>query len=490
MNNPITHEHAPHREVPLDQVLTQIGTGHFHHRLFWISGLGFAAAAIEVIFLGFAIPELREQWHLNEYQIGLLPTVIGIGSMVGQLTLGPIADAYGRKPVFVGTVLVVVIAGISSAFAPNVTWLCIIRSVVAIGYGGNIAVDFTLTSEFLSTEGRSSMLFRMAYMWPVGQLITCILAWMFIPSCGWRGFAVACSIPTLLICFLRPLIPESPRWLLLSGRTEEALEVCQEIATVCGKRPEDVGLHAGTVLTLSNEVCHVDSSDMRAETRVWEKTFALFSAPFLRTTLGVTALGCGLSVAGYGCNTFMPSFLAMKGIHGESRYHTMVAIAGSQLVGITAMYASSNSCGRLVLIPLALTCTSLCLFSFGIAGTQTAILISSCFASSFLEAGYCLFHVYVPEVYPTELRATACGSLSTIGSIITGLIPMTTAYMISTGDILDAIFFFSIVTLATGFMCFVCLDIETAGLDLSDKVPTFNGIGRRNSSSDVAAKGV
>jgi len=483
---PITN--APH-EVSLDQVFTEIGTGYFHHRLFWVSGLGFAAAAIEVVFLGFALPELRAGWHLSEYQVGLLPTVVGIGSMIGQLTLGPIADAYGRRPVFLGTVLVVVIFGMCSALAPNITWLCIIRIFVSVGYGGNIAVDFTLVSEFLSTEGRASMLFCMAFMWPLGQLLTCIFAWVFIPLFGWRGFAVACVAPTLLICFLRPLIPESPRWLLLNGHTKEAVQVCEEIATVCGKSPESVGLGPGAILTLNNETSDMNRSNIDSTTQVWEKTLKLFTGPLLRTTVGVMALECGLSVAGYGCGTFMPSFLAMKGIPSASRYSTMLAMSGAQIVGVAGMYIISDSCGRLVLIPITLICTSLCLFGFGIATTQTAVLISSCCASCFLEGGYALFYVYVPEVYPTELRATACGSLSTIGSVATGLVPMMTAYLISQGSLLEAILFFCILTIAMGFVCFLCLHIETAGHNLPDRSPTLKRAEGSSLSSDAAVRG-
>jgi len=116
--------------IPLDEVLSNIGIGWFHTRLLWLCGLGFCASAVEVVLSGFLYMELRKDWHLNEYQIGLIPTVVGAGAFVGEISWGPLADAYGRRTVFTLTCLVSFAFGMGTAFAPNLHWLIFLRCLM------------------------------------------------------------------------------------------------------------------------------------------------------------------------------------------------------------------------------------------------------------------------------------------------------------------------------------------------------------------------
>eukprot|EP00971_Amphidinium_carterae_P210515 4177119-Amphidinium_carterae.1 len=83
-------------EVPLDEVLSAIGDGWFQTRLTWVCGLGFSAAAVEVVLTGFAFTELLEVWNLSEQELSVVPMLVGIGSILGELCWGPMADYFGR----------------------------------------------------------------------------------------------------------------------------------------------------------------------------------------------------------------------------------------------------------------------------------------------------------------------------------------------------------------------------------------------------------
>jgi len=115
-------------QIPLDQVLSKIGLGYFHMRLWWICGFGFSAAAIEVVLMSFVFPELaRGPWKLDEYQLGALATIIGCGSIFGTTLFGGLADMYGRRNVFMITVVIVVVFGLASSFASSYYWLAGLR---------------------------------------------------------------------------------------------------------------------------------------------------------------------------------------------------------------------------------------------------------------------------------------------------------------------------------------------------------------------------
>lgn len=456
-----------HQTVSLDEVLANIDTGYFHTRLWWVCGLGFAAAAIEVVVMGFVFPELRESWKLDEYQLGLLASIVGLGSIIGECLWGAVADRIGRRPVFLITVIVVVVAGIASACAPGPFMLCGTRFFVGFGYGGNIAVDFALLSEFLATQARGKHLFWVSTFWPVGQLFTTLAAWALIPHYGWRIFMACCVIPSLLAAFSRPWIPESPRWLLSRGRAQEATQVLRDIAATNGKRPDEVGLPDGTQVTLSNEVSQLSGS---SGDEFYGDTSKLLSADLWRTTVGVSIFVSALNFAGYGITTFMPSFLEMKGIPGRTIYATMTLNALSQFPGVFGVAALAPVYGRLTLIQTSLFCAAAALLAFAFARDRVYVAMCTCFASMFLEGGWAMFHVYVPEAFPTELRASACGLLSATGSVFAMAAPFISAYFVERGLAFYAIISFSAIVGAASLLTWLFLHIETTDRDLQDKL--------------------
>lgn len=462
--------------IPLDQVLSQIGVGHFHNRLWWICGFGFAAAAMEVVVMAFLLPALRDAWKLSEYQIGVVPTVVGVGSIVGEIFCSSMADHFGRKQVFWGTSVLVAAFGIVSAFSPNVVWLCAVRIIVGFGFGGNIAVDFPLYCEFLPTEDRNNRLFQMQLLWPFGQCATCLIAWLTIPrlgpSVGWRAFLVACALPSLLSSFFRRYIPESPRWLLLHNRPREATRICREIAIINGKNPAEVGIPDDAMrVCLDNEASALcDSSESIQPKSLVPLAFRLLGPSLRRTTLGLLVFSCALHTAGYGILTLMPSLLERKGIPQIDTYLSMTLTSVAQLPGVLIAMMISKRVGRLPLIKVVLLLTSLALAFFAKAQKPLAVIGCSCLGSMFLEVGWALFHVYIPEVYPTQLRATALGMISAVSAIFSGAAPLLSAYILVTENTMYAIFFFSFCCVLGSVGAIVGLHVETCGRELEDRL--------------------
>jgi len=457
-------------KLPLDSVLSQIGIGWFHLRLWWICGLGFSAAAVEVVLMAFVFPELRRApWELNEWELGRLAMVISAGSIFGETIFGYVADRYGRRNVFMGTVLIVVFFGIASAFAPSIGTLGALRFCVGFGYGGNIAVDFTLYSEFLPTEGRGKMLFMLTAFWPLGQVFACLLAWALVPTMGWRYFVAACAIPSVATALLRPLIPESPRWLLTQGRVEEATQICREIAECNGISAESLGLGDGCEVCLENEISMLANQRTEADTREDCMTNrGLFSEPFLRTTVGLLVIVSALNYCSYGILTLMPTFLEMKGIPRGSMYSTMLFNALAQLPGVLLAAWVATHIGRLAPFRVFIFCTGFCLWGFAMVSRTMEVTVCTAFASCFLEAGWALYHVYVPEVYPTECRAFATGFLSAAGSVVAMIGPMVSAALLESHTPFKAIMVFCSVAIFAGFAATFLLHIETKDRDLTD----------------------
>lgn len=466
------HEERPllvHDSIPLDELLTNIGCGWFHTRLLWVCGLGFSAASIEIVLTAFLFVELRKEWGLTEYQLAIIPTIVGFGTISGEFFWGPIADRFGRRWVFVLTTIIVTVCGFATAFSTNIKELIAWRFMVGFGYGGNIACDFALFSEFQSTKSRGEQLFKMQAFWPLGQLITCLLAWRLIPGHGWRVFVASCALPSLITACLRPFMPESPRWLLLQGRAEEATEICRDVAVLNGKTAAEVGLRPGTFVTL--EASAEGRSSSSSSSSQSSSVFTLFAPPLLWTTIGILIFAVSLHVVGYGTLTLMPTLLEAKGFPKEEKYLSMTISSAAEFPGIIIAGLLAINVGRLFPLKFSLLTTGLALSMFAAAKSNEAIMACSCMSSMFLEGGWALFHTYVPEVYPTELRATAIGAITAVSSIVSTFVPMASAYMLSSHKSpVHAILFFSTTSICGALGTSLFLNIETKDRNLQDRV--------------------
>jgi len=455
--------------VPLDEVLNTIGIGYFHVRLWWICGFGFSAAAVEVVLMSFVFPELaRAPWNLSEYQLGAMATCIGCGSIVGTTLFGGLADKYGRRPVFLVTVIIVCIFGLLSAFSTSYIMLIGLRFCVGFGYGGNIAVDFTLYSEFLPTRGRGFAMLLLTFFWPIGQISAAAVAWFIIPSYGWQAFVAACTIPTFITAFARPLIPESPRWLLVQGRFEEATKVCCEIGEANGLSAAEIGLDDGSEVCLDNENTGLEARPLKPDEQQFMSLSILFSPPLWRTTVGLLIFVAALSYTSYGTLTLMPRFLEMRGVSQPDMYRSMLLNSSAQIPGCLITVFAGQYLGRLVPLKVSIFVVGAALCGFALVTEEFHMTLCTMTAACFLEVGYAMYHVYVPEVYPTECRGAATGFLAASGSLVAMAGPILSAALITTQRLLAVVMVFSMIAMFAGVGSWMFLHIETKDRDLAD----------------------
>src|SRR5512138_1163298 len=104
------------RKITYDEAIEEIGFGRFQRKLMWVCDLGWAADAMEVLLIAFALPALGEEWGLSNQQKGLLSTAIFLGMLAGAWTWGWLSDRMGRKLGFISTVAIDSVFGLLSAF--------------------------------------------------------------------------------------------------------------------------------------------------------------------------------------------------------------------------------------------------------------------------------------------------------------------------------------------------------------------------------------
>jgi MFS transporter, AAHS family, 4-hydroxybenzoate transporter len=168
--------------------------------------------------IGFVAPSLAKEWGLTKAALGPVFSAGLFGLMIGALTLGPLADRIGRKKIIVFSTLAFGIGTLVTAFVPDVSALLAIRFLTGLGLGGAMPNTIAMTSEFNPQRRRATMVMIMFCGFSLGAAVGGLLAAALIPQFGWRSvFVVGGAAPLLLVPILALRLPESVRFLALTG---------------------------------------------------------------------------------------------------------------------------------------------------------------------------------------------------------------------------------------------------------------------------------
>ena len=113
----------------------------------------FAADAMEVLLLSFLSIVLQQEWDLSRDKTAFITSTLFAGALIGTSVLGPLADTWGRRPVFLLAATMIAIFGVGTALVNNYEQLLVVMFIIGFGVGG-LTVPFDTLAEFLPSEGR------------------------------------------------------------------------------------------------------------------------------------------------------------------------------------------------------------------------------------------------------------------------------------------------------------------------------------------------
>lgn len=186
----------------------------------------------ELLCISFILPEFPD---VGPTARGILSASVFAGMLLGGLVAGLASDKLGRKPMMAWSLGINAIFGAVSAAAPDWGSLAACRVLAGFGVGGCIPTLFTLFTEYLPVARRGAMISLVAACWMMGTIYGAGMAWLMIGalSISWRYYAIVCAIPAVLGWLLLLLaLPESPRFLMAKGRTEEAIASLSKMAKI------------------------------------------------------------------------------------------------------------------------------------------------------------------------------------------------------------------------------------------------------------------
>ena len=349
--------------------------------------------------LGFVIPGMRVEYGLSFSAVAILPCVALSGTTLGSLIWGALADFYGRRAAILLAAVMFVGTSICGTM-PSFSWNVFMCFTMGLAAGGMLPVANALLAEIMPTKHRGWCLVLLGGIGTLGGYFAVSeLSALLQPYFGWRIMWLI-GFPTgLILIALSPLLPESARFLLAMGRTEEAQGLVARYGTFIKADWQQQGLHAEAASTpVSNN----------------DRLGGYMNAPSLLglgVALTLAALAWGF--VNFGVLLWLPGHLIAMG-HTMSVASALIArsslIAIPTIAALTYLY-SRWSTKRVLMLGIAITTLGLLM---SVVPTRIAPFLSNpLVAVSLLIIGttavVSILMPYVAESFPLRLRGRATG---------------------------------------------------------------------------------
>src|SRR5437660_2676881 len=221
---------STNHDTGLPSLTTSFRWSNFYKILLLVVFLGTAFDNMDQVTCSFILPMMRMEWNLNYIQGSYMPTAALVGTCVGVIFWGMIADRIGRQRALMYTILLFSITNLIQTHSWSYPQFTITCFFMGVGVGGEIPLAFTLLSEFMPAHLRTRTELVLGILAIViGYAFAALSAHFLLPIAGWKSLFYVQALPAVLVVIVRFRFPESPRYLLAAGKEDEAWRVAAQI---------------------------------------------------------------------------------------------------------------------------------------------------------------------------------------------------------------------------------------------------------------------
>jgi MFS family permease len=403
-------------------------------------GVTWILDGLEVTIVGNIAGRLTEPGsglNFTEGQIGLAAGIYIAGACTGALFFSYLTDKYGRKKLFLITLAVYLVFSFLTGFSWNFWSFAFFRFMAGTGIGGEYSAIYSAVDELIPARFRGQVALAISGSYWIGTIlgsgaaILLLNESLFNQYYGWRIAFWLGALLGICVLLIRRYVPESPRWLLTHGRTDEAEETTRFIEEqVRGSSGRDLPPVEGGSITVEQRESIGFGIILRAMFQMYPK----------RAILGLTLMGSQAFLYNAIFFTYALVLTKFYGIDAGSVPYYIFPFAIGNVLGPLLLGRLFDTVGRVAMISgcyffsgalLALTGY---LFYLDVlnAVTQTLLwCIIFFFASAAASAGY----LTVSEIFPMEIRAMAIALFYAIATALGGISgPVIFGNVIGTGN--------------------------------------------------------
>ncbi len=404
--------------------LDRLPWGRFHTLVVIALGITWVLDGLEVTLAGSVAGALKASpvLHFTNSEVGLASSFYLAGAVIGALVFGWLADRLGRRLLFFVTLWLYLLSAAATAFSWDFVSFCLFRFLTGAGIGGEYSAVNSTIQEMIPARYRGWTDLALGGTFWLGGALGAVSSIVLLnpaninPEIGWRlGFFIG-AILSLGILVLRSFLPESPRWLAIHGREEEAEKVVGEIEAGFRK-------HGAKLQDVS------ELKPMRVHPRTHTPLKEVFQTIFVtyRTRALVALTLMATQAFFYNAIFFTYALVLTKfydvPVHDVGWYILPFALAN--VLGPLILGPLFNSIGRKPMIAFTYAISGVLLAVSGwlfvqdqLSATHQTIAWALIFFFASPAAGSA--YLTVSEVFPVEIRALAIAIFYGLGTAIGG----------------------------------------------------------------------
>jgi MFS family permease len=399
-------------------------------RWHWLVVLGLGTVwildGLEVTIVGSIAGRLTEESSglaLTEGQIGIAAGVYVAGACLGALFFGYLADRIGRKKLFIITLAVYLVATVLTAFSMNPMWFYACRFFTGAGIGGEYAAINSAIDELIPARvrGRVDLIINGSF-WlgtAFGAALSVFLLneEYFAADLGWRLAFGLGAIFGLCILIVRRYVPESPRWMFIHGKEDEAEELVRDIEAQVEDSTDERLDGVDEDITVRQRKSIGFGEIARTMATKYPKRSVLGLSLFIGQAFLYNAVFF----------TFALVLTKILKVDDAVAPWYLIPLAIGNFLGPLLLGKFFDTLGRKVMITLSYVLSGLLLILTGVLFNNGALSANTltlmwCAVFFFASAGASAAYLTVSEIFPMETRAMAIAFFYAVGTGIGGIV--------------------------------------------------------------------
>jgi AAHS family 4-hydroxybenzoate transporter-like MFS transporter len=359
---------------------------------------------------GFVVPLVSAAWHVSRPALGAM-SAWGLGGLaLGAILLGAAGDKFGRKRTILTCFMTFGVFTVAKCYSTTIGELSLFQFLAGIGAGGAMPNAFALIGEYSPKKRKALTVSLCGGGFSIGAAASGEMAAQFAHSYGWQGvFMVGGIVPLALIPVLMLALPESVRFLIVSGRNgEKVVKVLRKIDPTVPSADE-LELVSSEEHARSVAVVQLFQNDRAAMTAMlWFAVFADLLVVYFMTSWLPTAIH---DVGG----------ISLSDAQREAAKFSLAGMVGGPVVGYLM-----DRFGHVRMLAMSFFIGSIFITLIGYATVSLSVLPLVIFAAGFFAVGGHLgINALAGNLYPTFMRSTGIGwalGAGRFGSLISPII--------------------------------------------------------------------
>jgi MFS transporter, AAHS family, 4-hydroxybenzoate transporter len=405
------------KSVDVAEIISTQPFGRFHTRIIVLCLLIQFLDGFDTQALAYAAPALREAWGLEPGDLGPVFSWGAVGTGIGSICMGLLADIWGRKKIIIASVAVFGLLSLCTVLVTSIDQLLILRPLTGFGLGAALPLTFVMANEFAPARIRARMVAAMACGFAIGAASGGLLQAEMVPYFGWQGiFFIGGAVPLVLAVALALFLPESVRYLAARGGKSE------EISRILKQMDPKLSFPPGTEFVLPAEPKKKGSKPIQLFAHGWAATTILLSFTYLVTLTSLNTL-----------NNWLPVALTTAGLAQQQALRITTLFQFGGIAGVLLLGILADKFGYPKILILTFLGLAFFVAVTGSLGSDAMLL-----AAAVTGMGFCLvganntLNAFATTLYPTEIRATGVSWASSFGRLVGAIGPYVGGILLAT----------------------------------------------------------